>query len=246
MSRSSQIQLSCRAGKASPDSGTIDLAVGDQGCCALKDKSPQVVIGAGPSQKRLKRRRTSLSGVDGSPSPTQTGRIREKKSCAGTRGRRSRQPHPPPANAETNGGTRRVTSDVIANEYCKVRVFELICNNVPVMLRKIDSYVNATQILKAAGIEKGKRIRILVREVARSDHEKVQGGCGKYQGTWVPFEKGVHLASAYGIDRELKPLFDLQNASAASKALECGSAHSLCGQKMTERGCVDGLAHTVS
>jgi hypothetical protein len=35
-----------------------------------------------------------------------------------------------------------------------------------------------------AGIEKGRRTRILEREVLIGEHEKVQGGYGKYQGTW--------------------------------------------------------------
>lgn len=104
-----------------------------------------------------------------------------------------------------------VASDVMANEYCGIRVFEIIFNGIPIMLREIDGYINATQILKAAGIEKGKRIRILDREVSRGEHEKVQGGCGKYQGTWVPFEKGTYLAYNYGIGRNLRPLFDLHD-----------------------------------
>jgi hypothetical protein len=44
--------------------------------------------------------------------------------------------------------------------------------------------MNATQILKVAGIEKGKRTKILEREILPGEHEKVQGGYGKFQGTW--------------------------------------------------------------
>ncbi|CAJ0752210.1 14534_t:CDS:2 [Entrophospora sp. SA101] len=58
-------------------------------------------------------------------------------------------------------------------------------SNVAVMRRRPDSYLNATQILKVAGLDKG-------------EHEKVQGGYGKYQGTWIPFEKGKELATKYG------------------------------------------------
>ncbi|CAJ0823283.1 4070_t:CDS:2, partial [Entrophospora sp. SA101] len=57
-------------------------------------------------------------------------------------------------------------------------------SNVAVMRRRPDSYLNATQILKVAGLDK--------------EHEKVQGGYGKYQGTWIPFEKGKELATKYG------------------------------------------------
>lgn len=50
------------------------------------------------------------------------------------------------------------------------------------MRRRVDSYLNATQILKVAGFDKPQRTRILEREVQKGDHEKVQGGYGKYQG----------------------------------------------------------------
>jgi hypothetical protein len=60
----------------------------------------------------------------------------------------------------------------------------MLCRNVAVMRRQADSFLNATQILKVAGIEKGRRTKILEREIASGIHEKVQGGYGKYQGTW--------------------------------------------------------------
>jgi hypothetical protein len=71
---------------------------------------------------------------------------------------------------------------------------------ISVMRRTADSWVNATQILKVAGIPKSSRTKILDKEIAAGIHEKVQGGCklfsffhtmaaandsdGKYQGTW--------------------------------------------------------------
>ena len=51
-----------------------------------------------------------------------------------------------------------------------------------VMRRRYDDYINATHILKAAGFDKPARTRILEREVQKGEHEKVQGGYGKYQG----------------------------------------------------------------
>lgn len=57
-------------------------------------------------------------------------------------------------------------------------------NNVAVMRRRKDSWLNATQILKVAGIDKGKRTKVLEKEILAGEHEKVQGGYGKYQGTW--------------------------------------------------------------
>ena len=59
------------------------------------------------------------------------------------------------------------------------------------MRRRGDSYVNATQILKVAGVEKGRRTKILEKEILPGKHEIVQGGYGKYQGTWYvsPYAK---------------------------------------------------------
>ena len=68
--------------------------------------------------------------------------------------------------------------------YSGVSVYEMMCRNVAVMRRKQDSYLNATQILKVAGIDKGRRTKILEKEIINGQHEKVQGGYGKYQGTW--------------------------------------------------------------
>ncbi|KAI9267114.1 hypothetical protein EDC94DRAFT_515217 [Helicostylum pulchrum] len=84
----------------------------------------------------------------------------------------------------------------------------MTCNNVAVMRRRNDSYLNATQILKVAEFDKPQRTRILEKEVQTGQHEKVQGGYGKYQGTWVPFEKGVALAEHYHVDNMLRPIFD--------------------------------------
>lgn len=53
------------------------------------------------------------------------------------------------------------------------------------MRRRKDNWVNATQILKVAEYDKPSRTRILEKEVHRSAHEKVQGGYGKYQGTYM-------------------------------------------------------------
>lgn len=57
-----------------------------------------------------------------------------------------------------------------------------MCKGVAVMRRRADSWLNATQILKVAGFDKPQRTRVLEREVQKGEHEKVQGGYGKYQG----------------------------------------------------------------
>ena len=66
----------------------------------------------------------------------------------------------------------------------RVQVYECMVRGIAVMRRRADSYVNATQILKVAGVDKGRRTKILEKEILPGKHEIVQGGYGKYQGTW--------------------------------------------------------------
>ncbi|KAI8378787.1 hypothetical protein EDC96DRAFT_493188 [Choanephora cucurbitarum] len=99
-------------------------------------------------------------------------------------------------------------SQIFKATYSGVPVYEMICKGVAVMRRKSDSYLNATQILKVADFDKPQRTRILEREVQIGQHEKVQGGYGKYQGTWVPFERGKALAELYGVDKILAPILE--------------------------------------
>src|SRR3954466_12749041 len=79
-------------------------------------------------------------------------------------------------------------------------------NNVAVMRRQTDGWLNATQILKVAGVEKGRRTKILDKEIQTGEHEKVQGGYGKYQGTWIPFERGLQVCEQYGVKDTLQKL----------------------------------------
>ncbi|GAA5983021.1 hypothetical protein JCM11641_004690 [Rhodosporidiobolus odoratus] len=92
--------------------------------------------------------------------------------------------------------------------YSSVPVYEMMVRGIGVMRRRVDSWLNATQILKVAGVDKGKRTKILEKDIAQGVHEKVQGGYGRYQGTWIPFERSVELANAYGVSHLLAPLFD--------------------------------------
>ncbi|BGP39087.1 Transcription factor mbp1 (MBF subunit p120) [Rhodotorula kratochvilovae] len=92
--------------------------------------------------------------------------------------------------------------------YSGVPVYEMPCHGVAVMRRQADAWLNATQILKVAGFDKPQRTRVLEREVQKGTHEKVQGGYGKYQGTWIPMDRGVALSRQYGVDRLLQPIFD--------------------------------------
>ena len=61
-------------------------------------------------------------------------------------------------------------------------MYEFNVENNHVMRRRLDGWINATQILKVADFDKPARTRILEREVQKGIHEKVQGGYGKYQG----------------------------------------------------------------
>ena len=76
------------------------------------------------------------------------------------------------------------------------------------MKRRSDSWMNATQILKVAGVGKAKRTKALDKEIAAGEHEKVQGGYGKYQGTWVNFQRSLDLCREYHVVDLLRPLLD--------------------------------------
>src|SRR2546430_65975 len=102
---------------------------------------------------------------------------------------------------------------------------------VAAMKRQSDNCLNATQILKVAGIDKGRRTKILEKEIITGPHEKVQGGYGKYQGTWydqrpppkmkvffvdmsrVPYEIGVKFSRKYGVEEILRPLLEFDATS---------------------------------
>ncbi|EKJ72372.1 hypothetical protein FPSE_07396 [Fusarium pseudograminearum CS3096] len=77
-----------------------------------------------------------------------------------------------------------------------------------VMRRRADDWINATHILKAAGFDKPARTRILERDVQKDVHEKIQGGYGKYQGTWIPLESGQALAERHSVIDRLRPIFE--------------------------------------
>lgn len=94
--------------------------------------------------------------------------------------------------------------------YSNVPVFEFVTSEGPIMRRKNDSWINATHILKVAKFPKAKRTRILEKDVQSGVHEKVQGGYGKYQGTYVPLDLGAELAKSFGVYEELKPIFEFQ------------------------------------
>ncbi|KAI8818029.1 transcription regulator HTH, apses-type DNA-binding domain-containing protein [Fimicolochytrium jonesii] len=114
----------------------------------------------------------------------------------------------------TAGATRQqatpIREGLYEATYSNITVYEMTTpNGVGVMRRKTDSWINATHILKAAGMEKSRRTKVLEREVHQGEHEKIQGGYGKYQGTWIPLAQAQHLATEYGLGEFLRDLFEL-------------------------------------
>ncbi|CAG8522275.1 5321_t:CDS:2 [Acaulospora morrowiae] len=115
---------------------------------------------------------------------------------------------PRPSTPDSVSVPRPNLGPIYSAVYSGVPVYEFLVREVAVMRRRPDSYLNATQILKVAGLEKGKRTKIIEKEVLTGEHEKVQGGYGKYQGTWVPYERGKELAEQYGVLELLRPLLE--------------------------------------
>lgn len=86
-------------------------------------------------------------------------------------------------------------------------------NGIAIMRRRDDGWLNATQILKVAGVDKGKRTKVLEKEILAGDHEKVQGGYGRYQGTWIPYNRGRDFCRQYGVEDLLRPILEYDMAS---------------------------------
>ena len=97
---------------------------------------------------------------------------------------------------------------VYSATYSNVPVYEVNVNGNHVMRRRADDWINATHILKVADYDKPARTRILEREVQKGVHEKVQGGYGKYQGTWIPLEDGRVLAERNGVLEKMRAILD--------------------------------------
>ncbi|TPX35260.1 hypothetical protein SmJEL517_g02272 [Synchytrium microbalum] len=113
--------------------------------------------------------------------------------------------------------------------YSGVPVYEMMVqDNIPIMRRTSDSWLNGTQILKICGLSKPKRTKILEKEVLLGQHEKIQGGYGKYQGTWIPMEQGRALAQRYGVEDIILPilLFDPTTQSVGPKPASIRAAEA--------------------
>lgn len=101
-----------------------------------------------------------------------------------------------------------IPENLYSATYSNVPVYEFIHPKSSVMRRKRDGWVNATHILKVANFPKAKRTRILEKGVQNGVHEKVQGGYGKYQGTWVPLERAMAIAKEFNVLDDLLPVFE--------------------------------------
>ncbi|KKY24644.1 putative apses transcription factor [Diplodia seriata] len=113
--------------------------------------------------------------------------------------------------SETNGLSQQHMDhppQIYTAVYSNVNVYEMEINGIAVMKRRSDSWLNATQILKVAGVDKGKRTKVLEKEILTGEHEKVQGGYGKYQGTWINYRRGREFCRQYGVEDLLRPLLD--------------------------------------
>ncbi|KAI1611269.1 hypothetical protein EDD36DRAFT_284303 [Exophiala viscosa] len=76
-----------------------------------------------------------------------------------------------------------------------------------VMLRESDSWLNASQITKLAGVEQGRKIRVAEDQI-EGEYERIIGGYAPYQGIWVQYEYGRRLAREYNVEQTLLPLLE--------------------------------------
>jgi hypothetical protein len=85
------------------------------------------------------------------------------------------------------------------------------------MRRKEDSWLNAGQILRVAGLTDHDRLKAIraLRAAMPGEFETVNGGNPLYQGTWVPYESGRELARQFGVEQILLPLLEYEYSSDA-------------------------------
>ncbi|KAJ3253247.1 hypothetical protein HK103_000793 [Boothiomyces macroporosus] len=100
------------------------------------------------------------------------------------------------------------TAFVYTTEYSKQKVYELNWQNVPVMRRTSDDYMNASNILQAAKVPKEKRKKIIKKLCSLVPFERIEEGYYKYQGVWVPLKAAKSLAERWNVYEYIKPIFD--------------------------------------
>lgn len=120
---------------------------------------------------------------------------------------------PAQANAMLQNPIGNVPTVYLAT-YSNVPVYEITVRGIAVMRRRADGWLNATQILKIAGIEKTRRTKILEKSILTGEHEKIQGGYGKFQGTWIPLQRAQEVAAEYNVSHLLQPILEFDPATA--------------------------------
>ncbi|KAJ2659063.1 Transcription factor mbp1 [Coemansia sp. RSA 1200] len=137
-----------------------------------------------------------------------------------------------------------ISNQVWSASYAGVEVFQLLCHGVAVMRRRKDSYINVTQVLKCAQYDKPRRTRFLEREIHTGIHEKVQGGYGKYQGTWVPMDRAVALAQQLNVYNALRVLFEYNPAPGEKPPTAPRSLESLNKRKLADVSLIESKVKT--
>lgn len=139
--------------------------------------------------------------------------------------------------AGNSNGTKTIKEpQVWYATYAGVEVFQQLHHEIAVMRRCEDSYMNATQLLKCAQYDKTHRSRFLERQIHTGVHEKVQGGYGKYQGTWVPLDRAITLARELGIYESLRPLFEYSPESGNSTPTAPKSLEAMARKRKAKSG----------
>ncbi|KAJ3008734.1 UNVERIFIED_CONTAM: hypothetical protein HDU68_002976 [Siphonaria sp. JEL0065] len=100
---------------------------------------------------------------------------------------------------------------IVCSYYANQPVIELIYRGVSVLRRTGYLAINGTQILTLSGItDRARRARVLdVKCVGQGwPHERIQGGAGRFQGTWMPTAQALQLAKEYGVAGIIQQLVD--------------------------------------
>ncbi|KAJ3381930.1 transcriptional regulator swi6 [Entophlyctis sp. JEL0112] len=94
-----------------------------------------------------------------------------------------------------------------------IPVYVMLHNSVQVMRRADDGWVNATQILTAAGLARSAQLSALADSgLLQASHRRVDEGfrgLGLAKCTWVSVTDGIKLAEKFNLGVYLKPLFDI-------------------------------------
>ena len=90
----------------------------------------------------------------------------------------------------------------------KGEVYEqFVIRGVTVMRRAANSYVNVTQLLVAAGLNRNQRRNILKRRDFPTTKDVINGG--SLQGTWIPGDLAAQFAAAHGVADEFRALYSV-------------------------------------